>query len=534
MTHDTSRRIEEFVLEQETEGLDGDEEDELKSQRRKKAVVNQALPHFIECFFDVIRGEGSTSANGNGVNVNSTAALGNMVGYTKGGKFIGGGDIDTSRLLDARRDPFFDVFVDTIRSRVMNCIRAHASDTSLAGQLQSGEGGGGGGGEGPSIGTDGPSSGLSGGTADGAGADAEFETTKTLAGQLATLTGGRTIEDALEVIDENETYSEMVFNTTTSLEDDGNGPDGGGLFAAVGLLSTRRGAKARNRSATSAPPPSAAGAGSPIGLGLLNMIGSDVSANEQAEKERAANAYARSVAFKVFTKQSQLYVEKLLKHLCDFIGNEFTDCDMYLCGAVQRIMESRRDVIEAEYERTPAMSKAQLMRELSDDDLVCKLMQCTFINLGGPESVMSLVSLGAQADDLNAYYRSMVPCANELGNAMLEGGNYEVQRRFFEIFVQKKSSFESHKEESFLRSLQAQLRASRKLFLNPNLDLKNSSQLSATERASEQTVALLKFIQNLVEGHQTAHQVSKEVVGKVEDMKRSLDAPIGSLRGKQS
>lgn len=96
--------------------------------------------------------------------------------------------------------------------------------------------------------------------------------------------------------------------------------------------------------------------------------------------------------------------------------------------------------------------------------------------------------------------------ANEFGNAMLAGGNYEVQRRIFEIFVAKKTSFESHKEEAFLRSLQLQLRRLKVAFLNPNLDLKNAGQVASMERSREEAVELLEFIQNLVEGHQTAHQ----------------------------
>ncbi len=73
-------------------------------------------------------------------------------------------------------------------------------------------------------------------------------------------------------------------------------------------------------------------------------------------------------------------------------------------------------------------TKADLAKQLADDDLRVKMFQCAFINLGGPEAVMSLISLGAQHDALNSYFRALVPQANELGNSMLQGGNYEVSQ----------------------------------------------------------------------------------------------------------
>lgn len=122
---------------------------------------------------------------------------------------------------------------------------------------------------------------------------------------------------------------------------------------------------------------------------------------------------------------------------------------------------------------------------------------------------MSLASLGAQQDTLNSYYQALVPQANELGNAMLQGGNYEVnfnectknscpstsllllqvQRRMFEVFTAKKLAVEVHPEGAFLRSLQQQIRNYRKAFVDSNMDLKNIQQ--AKHMKAQQTEAVM-------------------------------------------
>ena len=415
--------------------------------------MKSALPHFVHVIMECLEGNqifddsigGKLTRFGSALS-SSSSASGLVV-------------VSTEALLDPLRDPFFDVFVDTIRSRIMNYIRANASGSDVLG--------------GSELSSSSSSSPISGVGGLGAG-NGTVQPPLPLAVQLSRLTGGRNVEDALEVLDYDFVDEEDLEDSAMNFV----------VAAATAMVESVRQVPARKTSFRST-------------RRRTTSVLTKGQEYDQATTQLATRA--RTAAFDIFTQQSKLYMVQLLDHLCGFLSESFTGCDTYLALALQHLMASKRQEIEEEHMMHSAKPKSSLSIALADDDLVTKLMQCALINLGAPEAILALVSLGHRQPgvELNSYYAAMVPQANYLANALLDGGNYEAQRRILEIFVAKKTSLESHKEEGFLRSLQQQLRDLQKEFLNPNMDLKNLGQLAAMEAARERAVAVLKFIQNL-------------------------------------
>ena len=457
--HASRQRIEATVLQMEREGVMGDEDEDVIQTRRKKAAVKGAMPHFVHCLLETLDSVGDRTVK--------QAAPGLLSSKGNPKNLVA---VKVDKLLDPVADPFFEVFTDALRNHIMLYIRAHAHEAVHAVGLGGGSDGGDAGGNGGAAAGRTPSSGL------GRGAEGLWSRS-TLGAQLAALTGGLSVGDALE---------------------------------ASGFDFERIDAAAERDVAREAEEAARARGGGGIGLRRLASFTDRAKPTGQSLEQQLViqEAAWRGQAFDTFTGQSRRYMEALLSHLCGYLSNDYTACDIYLAEAMQHLMASQREALEAAFALSPTAAQSELSRRIQDADLVQKLVQCAFINLGGPEAVMALVSLGytVGGNELNPYYAALVPQANELGNALMEGGNYEVQRRFFEVFIAKKMSFESHKEEGFLRSLQMQLRAFRRVFVNPNMDLKNAGQLASMERAKVQASELLKFIQNLVEGHQTAHQ----------------------------
>ena len=417
--------------------------------------MKSALPHFVHVILECLEENQSYDYSFSSTLTRFGSALSSSSSSSSGasGLVI----VSTEALLDPLRDPFFDVFVDTIRSRIMNYIRANTSGSDVIGGSES------------ASSSSSPASGV--GNSGGGGT---VQPPLPLAVQLARLTGGRSIEDALDVLNYNFVDEEDLEASAMNFVEAASAP----------IEDTVRQVPSRQTSFRSS-----------------RRRGSALFSKGQEHDQAATQLTlrARTAAFDVFTVQSKLYMVQLLEHLCGFLSESFTECDTYLALALQQLMASKRREIEEEHLMHSAKPKSSLSSSLADDDLVTKLMQCALINLGAPEAILALVSLGHRHSgvELNSYYAAMVPQANDLANALLDGGNYEAQRRILEIFVAKKTSLESHKEEGFLKSLQQQLRDLQKQFLNPNLDLKNLGQLAAMEVARERAVEVLKFIQNL-------------------------------------
>jgi hypothetical protein len=410
--YEALQKLEEFERNMEAEGVGQDEENELIEQRRKRAVVRSALPRFMECFLETCKDD--TGRGGGMLSLMGTRTV-----------VSAGTDIDAvvKSLCDPCKDPFFDVFVDTLRSHIMSYIKSESMDAR-----------------------------------DRHASDSHTS----LNGQLLNLTE-QSLDDAVEAlgydVDEAESGSE----------------DEGGDFQTMSRRFVSRMPSLTER--------------------FPDEVQTD---NKKAER------HFRKAAFSQFTNNSKRYMLKLLAHLCGYTSEDYTECDIYLSKALEKLLESQRDNILETKKRTPNMTSSELSKQIALDDVKTKLTQCAFINLGGPNAVMALVSLGHS--NLNPYYANMVPQANNLGNSLLAGGNFEVQKKFFDIFVEKKSSFERHQEENFLRSLQYQIRNVKNSYLNPNLNLQNKVQLSSMTLVRERAVSLLKFIQNLVEGHKSEHQ----------------------------
>ena len=225
----------------------------------------------------------------------------------------------------------------------------------------------------------------------------------------------------------------------------------------------------------------------------------------------ALSSAHRELAFAHFTQNSQRYLRLIVEYLSQFVAPEYVRPDAYLLLALQKVLQpihddtlgsqssafdldilgggkkgrvkqltargkaaggwiahKAHDLAAPKREMLAAQAKALIIAErarISD-------WQDVFIEFGGPKMLMLLLSLAeppaaASGSTGNleavmgtelAFFQMLVPKAIDFGNALLWGGNAQVQNNIFDTFVAKKQSFESYKEEGFLRSLHYQLR----------------------------------------------------------------------------
>jgi hypothetical protein len=217
----------------------------------------------------------------------------------------------------------------------------------------------------------------------------------------------------------------------------------------------------------------------------------------------------REVAFEHFTQNSKRFFRLIFEYLSHYVSTDYINPDSYLMLALQKVLETKRQSILAsrvgmlgglggpggagpgrqlvaggiavgawlatKLNDLAAQGELLVVQEealLEADRVHVAGMQGAFIDFGGPQMLMMLVSLaeppspaaGSSAELEVAvgpelfFFQKMLPKAIDFGNALLWGGNTRVQETLFDTFVAKKKSFESYAEEGFLRSLLHQLR----------------------------------------------------------------------------
>ena len=325
----------------------------------------------------------------------------------------------------------------------------------------------------------------------------------------------------------------------------------------------------------------------------FNALGSSLSDLGKGETLDVALSSANcELAFAHFTQNSQRYLRLIVEYLPQYVAPEYVKPDAYLMLVLQKVLQPAHDDVltgqssafdldnldggkKGPVKQLTARGKAAggwLAHKVHDlaaprgDMLAAQAKalivaerarvsdwQDAFIEFGGPKMLMLLLSLAEPPAAANgssgsmeavtgtdlAFFQMMVPKAIDFGNALLWGGNAQVQNNIFDTFVAKKQSFESYKEEGFLRSLHYQLRLlQRKLLrqvpaedafavdcghtevydaartdsagsnaksVNGNYADRFAAELhqSSTEhaalmRAQQRAIALLVFIQNLI------------------------------------
>ena len=281
--------------------------------------------------------------------------------------------------------------------------------------------------------------------------------------------------------------------------------------------------------------------------------------------ERPSSPHAaRDAAFDHFTKHSRRYLELLLEYLRSFVSVDYLSCNCYLILALTKTLDSRRPEILAPRSSSNSRSllarlrhrlgldgqprvllKHALMEQVAADDARVFGLQCAFGDFGAAKLLMSLLSLAelsltGGSDDEEFYFQQMVPQVVEFGNALLWGGNTRVQGMIFDKYLEMKQSVDAFQEETFLRSLQQQLRGLRSELLHfqkardlhkhghmivrttpltttASVDTRGRAQAStfasdfspqtaALLRVQQRAIGLLLLVQNLVEGHNRQHQ----------------------------
>jgi hypothetical protein len=218
-----------------------------------------------------------------------------------------------------------------------------------------------------------------------------------------------------------------------------------------------------------------------------------------------------------FVQSGGLFVRKLITHLCDYVSDEFTDCDIYFLQVLKAVMQNRcvdwQNKID-DYE----IGKLEGQREILKSDLIADLktetdklqaLQRAFVDLGAGHMVVRVVSIKGNVDThesdtaLGRYYTAMSPKVVEVGIALVETGTRYCQDDI--INWHRISRDQLHKvERSFLSGMRTILRQWKQELLDGNME--SFSKLDREVFVSR-VINLLRFLQLMCEGHNEDAQV---------------------------